>query len=147
MIRSWIPGFIFLLVLAGCGGRTAQSPERITEQEKAKNRFVIHFVPKRGSDDDDQDTHQTGDAKENPVCRRVPGLNPNPALFGNRTETWAALGAEKVAEIQNGHTEETVVELLPRAELHEALRAGRISSALVVAALYWFELYERGSAR
>ena len=53
-----------------------------------------------------------------------------------------------MAEIQNGHTEETVVELLaPRAELHEALRAGRISSALVVAALYWFELYERGSAR
>ena len=74
-------------------------------------------------------------------------VNPNPALFGNRTETWAALGAEKVAEIQSDHTEETVVELLPRAELHEALRAGRISSALVIAALYWFELYEKASAR
>ena len=74
-------------------------------------------------------------------------VNPNPALFGNRTDTWAALGAERVAEIQNGHTEQTVVELLPRRELHAALRGGRISSALVVAALYWFELYERGSAR
>jgi ADP-ribose pyrophosphatase len=74
-------------------------------------------------------------------------VNPNPALFGNRTETWAALGAERVAELQKGHPAETVVELLPRAELHEALRAGRISSALVIAALYWFDLYERGSAR
>ena len=78
---------------------------------------------------------------------RLGQVNPNPALFGNRTETWAALGAEQVAEIQNGHTEETVVELVPRRELHAALRAGRISSAIVVAALYWFELYERGSAR
>src|SRR5262245_22192174 len=78
---------------------------------------------------------------------RLGEVSPNPALFGNRTETWAALGAEKVAEIQNGHTEETVVELLPRAELHEALRAGRISSALVIAALYWFELWERENAR
>src|SRR5262245_33819391 len=78
---------------------------------------------------------------------RLGEVNPNPALFGNRTETWAALGAEKVAEIQNGHTEETVVELLPRAELHDALRGGRISSALVIAALYWFELWERENAR
>ena len=73
-------------------------------------------------------------------------VNPNPALFGNKTETWVALDAERVAEIQNGHTEETVVELLPRAALHGALREGRISSALVIAALYWLELYERERA-
>ena len=67
-------------------------------------------------------------------------VNPNPALFGNRTETFVARGAERVAEILNGHTEETVVELVPLAELRETLRAGRITSALVIAALYWFEL-------
>jgi ADP-ribose pyrophosphatase len=67
-------------------------------------------------------------------------VNPNPALFGNRTETFLVRGAVRVAEILNGHTEETVVELLPRAALHDTLRAGRITSALVVAALYWYEL-------
>ncbi len=67
-------------------------------------------------------------------------VNPNPALFGNRTETYLALGAERVAEIANGHTEETVVELVPRAELREVLLGGRITSALVIAALYWYEL-------
>ncbi|MFI5316409.1 MAG: NUDIX hydrolase [Myxococcota bacterium] len=71
---------------------------------------------------------------------RLGVVNPNPALFGNRTETFVALGAERVAEIANGHTEETVVELVPLAALRETLRSGRISSALVVAALYWFEL-------
>jgi 8-oxo-dGTP pyrophosphatase MutT (NUDIX family) len=71
---------------------------------------------------------------------RLGVVNPNPALFGNRTETFVARGAELVAEIMNGHTEETVVELVPLAELRETLRAGRITSALVVAALYWFEL-------
>jgi 8-oxo-dGTP pyrophosphatase MutT (NUDIX family) len=67
-------------------------------------------------------------------------VNPNPALFGNRTETYVARGVRRVAEIRNGHTEETVVQLVPRAELRAHARAGRISSALVIAALYWFEL-------
>jgi 8-oxo-dGTP pyrophosphatase MutT (NUDIX family) len=71
---------------------------------------------------------------------RLGVVNPNPALFGNRTETYVARGVRRVAEIQNGHTEETVVELIPRAELRAHARAGRISSALVIAALYWFEL-------
>ena len=70
-------------------------------------------------------------------------VNPNPALFGNRTETFLARGVERVAEILNGHTEETAVELLPRAALHDTLREGRITSALVIAALYWFELADR----
>jgi ADP-ribose diphosphatase len=70
-------------------------------------------------------------------------VNPNPALFGNRTETFLARGVEQVAEIVNGHTEETVVELVPRAALTETLREGRITSALVVAALHWFHLADR----
>jgi 8-oxo-dGTP pyrophosphatase MutT (NUDIX family) len=72
---------------------------------------------------------------------RLGVVNPNPALFGNRTETYVARGVRKVAEIRNGHTEETVVQLVPRAELRAHAREGRISSALVIAALYWFELH------
>jgi 8-oxo-dGTP pyrophosphatase MutT (NUDIX family) len=71
---------------------------------------------------------------------RLGVVNPNPALFGNRTETFVARGARRVAEIENGQTEETIVELVPRDRLRETLLAGRITSALVVAALYWFEL-------
>lgn len=69
-------------------------------------------------------------------------VNPNPALFGNRTDSFLARGARLVAAIQNGHTEETSVELVPRARLAEVARAGRISSALVIAALYWLSQAE-----
>jgi 8-oxo-dGTP pyrophosphatase MutT (NUDIX family) len=70
-------------------------------------------------------------------------VNPNPALFGNTTDSFLARGVRRVGEIQNGHTEETSVVLLPRARLAEATRAGRISSALVIAALYWLEQAEQ----
>jgi ADP-ribose pyrophosphatase len=71
-------------------------------------------------------------------------VNPNPALFGNRTETYLARGVRRVADIDNSATEETVVELVPRATLRRVARQGRISSALVIAALYWYELHEAG---
>lgn len=68
-------------------------------------------------------------------------VNPNPALFANRCYTFLVRDAERVAEIRNdGGTEETVVELVPRAELRDRLRAGDIDHALVVAAFLWFEL-------
>ncbi len=76
---------------------------------------------------------------------RLGVVNPNPALFGNRTETYVARGVRRVAEIENSHTEETVVELVPRAALRRAALEGRISSALVIAALYWFELHDAGA--
>ncbi|MHA7836474.1 MAG: NUDIX hydrolase [bacterium] len=68
-------------------------------------------------------------------------INPNPALFANRCHMQVALGCEPVAAIRNGPTEETVVELLPLRELGQAVRAGAIDHALVVAALYSFELW------
>ena len=68
-------------------------------------------------------------------------VNPNPALFANRCYTFLAKDAEKVAEIRNhGGTEEVAVELVPRAELHQRLRAGEIDHALVLAAFLWLEL-------
>jgi 8-oxo-dGTP pyrophosphatase MutT (NUDIX family) len=67
-------------------------------------------------------------------------LNPNPALFGNRLHVFAAPGAERVAEVRNEGTEETRVELVPRAALHRLVREGRVDHALVVAALHLWEL-------
>lgn len=67
-------------------------------------------------------------------------VNPNPALFGNRVFTFAAHGCERVGEISNEGTEETVVELIGEPALRRLLREGRIDNALVLAALLYFEL-------
>jgi 8-oxo-dGTP pyrophosphatase MutT (NUDIX family) len=72
-------------------------------------------------------------------------LNPNPAIFGNRLHVELALDCEAAQAIANGPTEETVVELLPLAELHGVLAEGGIDHALCVAALYAFERW-RGKA-
>lgn len=73
-------------------------------------------------------------------------LNPNPALFGNRVHTFVALGCERVDDVRNPGFEETAVELVPRAELRARVCAGEIDHALVVAALYRFELWSEGEA-
>lgn len=73
-------------------------------------------------------------------------INPNPALFANRVHMVVALDCEREGEIQNTSTEHTSVELLPLAELPDVLRAGGIDHALVVAALYAFELWRTRSA-
>ena len=72
-------------------------------------------------------------------------INPNPALFANRVHMLAALDCEWAGEIQNTSTEHTTVELLPLARLHDVLRDGGIDHALVVAALYAFELWRSRS--
>jgi len=69
--------------------------------------------------------------------------NPNPALFGNRLHTFLARGCERVDEVRNHGTEETAVEIVPRAELTRLVRRGLIDHALVLAGLYYLELSER----
>jgi len=69
----------------------------------------------------------------------IGALNPNPALFGNCCHTFLATDVARVGEVRNEGVEETVVELVPRAELAALARSGEIDHALVVAALYWFE--------
>lgn len=68
-------------------------------------------------------------------------INPNPALFGNRCHMQVALDCEPRAAIQNSATEETTVELLPLDRLQATVQAGAIDHALVVAALYSFEIW------
>ncbi len=74
---------------------------------------------------------------------RLGSVNPNPALFGNRLHAFVATGAREVAEIQNDAREETLVEVVPRAELLQRVRAGRVDHALVLAALLFWELSEK----
>jgi 8-oxo-dGTP pyrophosphatase MutT (NUDIX family) len=72
-------------------------------------------------------------------------LNPNPALFGNRVHSFVARGVASAGEVRSGETEETVVELVPLAEIPERVRRGEIDHALVVAAFHWLALAERGA--
>lgn len=69
-------------------------------------------------------------------------INPNPALFGNTCHSFVIRGAVPVAPIENGETEETVVECVDPARLRRLLDAGRIEHALVLVALYRFLLEE-----
>lgn len=73
-------------------------------------------------------------------------VNPNPALFGNRTFTYLVAGVEPVAEKRNEGTEDTRVVLVPQARLDEHVANGEIDHALVIAALFWFERAGRGLA-
>lgn len=68
-------------------------------------------------------------------------INPNPALFSNRVHMAVALDCRPVAAIANGETEETAVELLPLDAMHDVVRRGGIDHALVVTALYAFDLW------
>lgn len=77
------------------------------------------------------------------AMRAVGAVNPNPALFGNRVHTFLAAGVERVADVCNEGVEETVVELVPVAEIQELVRSGGIDHALVLAGLYQWELARR----
>lgn len=72
--------------------------------------------------------------------RALGAVNPNPALFGNRVHTYLAEGCQPEGAIENSATEETIVELVPRAEIPDRLRVGDIDHALVIAALHWWSL-------
>ena len=85
---------------------------------------------------------ETGYAAPRAVA--VGEVNPNPALFGNRLHTFVAPGAVRVGDVMNHGAEETVVELVPVAELPALVRSGAIDHALVLAGLYQWELLRRG---
>ena len=75
-----------------------------------------------------------------PLCE----LNPNPALFENTLYTYVGRDAAIVAEISNPGMEETVVELVPWGQLMEHVRTGVVDHALIVAALFHYDLRLRG---
>lgn len=72
-------------------------------------------------------------------------LRPNPALFPNSLHTFMAPGVERVADIANGETEHTEVQLIPMEQVPEMLFAGEIDHALVTSTL-WRMLYAMESA-
>ena len=78
------------------------------------------------------------------TLRRIGEVNPNPALFTNRLFTFVADDCELVGEIDNDAAEETIVELVPETELAARVRSGEVDHALVLTALYWWQLDRLG---
>ncbi len=68
---------------------------------------------------------------------------PNPAILNNRCYTFLAPDAHPVGGQHLDGTEEIAVTLVDAAEVPALIRSGRISHALVVAAFYLFDLWQR----
>ena len=75
----------------------------------------------------------------------IGATSPNPALFGNRVYSYLAPGVERVGDVVHQGAEETVVRLVPEAELRSLVRAGGVDHALVIAALHFLDLHREAS--
>lgn len=74
-------------------------------------------------------------------------VHPNPAIQPNRCYSFLAEDAWLAQEPSPDETEDLRVVRHPRQELPRLLREGKITHALVVAALYWYALAGSGASR
>jgi 8-oxo-dGTP pyrophosphatase MutT (NUDIX family) len=74
-------------------------------------------------------------------------VHPNPALQANRCHTFLAENARLSGESRPDEAEDIRVVLHPVRDVPRLLQEGRITHALVVAALYWFLARVSGSER
>ncbi len=84
---------------------------------------------------------ETGFTGDPPVL--IGTVHPNPAIQDNACTTWLVTGARRTAEPEPDEGEDIDVVLVPRREIPELLRDGRITHSLVVAAFHWLELNGR----
>jgi 8-oxo-dGTP pyrophosphatase MutT (NUDIX family) len=70
-------------------------------------------------------------------------LHPNPALQNNRIHSYLALGCEPRGTLSPDEGEFLALEALSLTEVRERIRAGEITHALVIAALFWLD--QRGT--
>lgn len=83
---------------------------------------------------------ETGYTGEAPVLLGT--VHPNPAIQDNACTTWLITGARRTLEPTPDEGEDIEVLTLPRGDVGELLRDGRITHSLVVAAFHWLHLYE-----
>ena len=76
---------------------------------------------------------------------RIGMVHPNPAFLANRCATYVASGLERIGEPTGDGDEEIAVEAVAAAELPALIARGEITHAIVIAALYLFELHRRGA--
>lgn len=85
---------------------------------------------------------ETGYAGED--ARILGRVHPNPAIMSNTCYTVLVENCQLRHAVQFDHAEDLITRLVPVAELPRLVAAGKIQHALVVVALYYFELWQRG---
>ena len=86
---------------------------------------------------------ETGYEGENP--RLLGQILPNPAIMSNVCYTVLVENCRCVHPLQFDHGEDLVTRLVPVSELPGLVAAGKIQHSLVVVALYYFDLWQRGA--
>ncbi len=71
-------------------------------------------------------------------------VTPNPAILSNYCHTYLALNARPVAEPMMDGSEDIEFELVEAAEVPGMITSGQIQHALVIAAFYFYDQYQRG---
>ena len=80
-------------------------------------------------------------------ARLIGDVYPNPAIMNNVCRTVLIENCVRRHALEQDEGEDLRMELLPLARVPQAVAAGRISHALVVVALYYFDLYRAGQIR
>lgn len=84
---------------------------------------------------------ETGYGGDTPICLSV--MHPNPAVAGNRCSTWLVTNASPIAAPKLDAMEDLEVVCVPVEEVTRMVQSGAISHAVIVAALYHFDLWRR----
>jgi ADP-ribose pyrophosphatase len=85
---------------------------------------------------------ETGYEGENP--RIIGQIFPNPAIMSNVCYTALVESCQCLHPLQFDHGEDLITRLVPVTELPHLVAAGKIQHSLVVVALYYFDLWQRG---
>lgn len=72
---------------------------------------------------------------------KIGAVAPNPALFNNVCHTFLATNAIQRYDIAPDGTEELEMSLYSLAEISEMIETGKITHALTINAIYWYEKY------
>jgi 8-oxo-dGTP pyrophosphatase MutT (NUDIX family) len=84
---------------------------------------------------------ETGYAGEN--ARVIGKIFPNPAIMSNTCFTVLVESCRCVHPVEFDHSEDLVTRLVPMADAPRLVAEGKIGHALVVVALYHFDLWQR----
>ncbi len=85
---------------------------------------------------------ETGYSSE--TWQRLGSCDPNPAIQTNAHHAFLALDCRRVAAPRPDSSEQLEVQLIPIAAVEAHVLRGEISHALVLAALYWYGLWQQG---
>jgi len=85
---------------------------------------------------------ETGYEGEN--ARILGHILPNPAIMSNLCYTILVENCRYVCEVEFDHGEDLLTKLVPVQEVPQLVAAGKIQHSLVVVALYYFDLWQRG---